>query len=52
MLFDKLVQRDVVTLEGKVRVFQSDYAFVSPSGSVAIILGDLPMDRPNGSSKA
>ncbi|WP_427453594.1 GIY-YIG nuclease family protein [Litorimonas sp. WD9-15] len=38
-LFEKLVDSGVMKLEGKVRVFQSDYAFASPSASAAIIFG-------------
>ena len=38
-LFDKLVESGVITLKGNVRVFQSDYAFASPSASAAIIFG-------------
>lgn len=38
-LFEKLVDNGVMKLDGKVRVFQSDYAFASPSASAAIIFG-------------
>lgn len=38
-LFEKLVDSGVMKLVGKVRVFQSDYAFASPSASAAIIFG-------------
>ncbi len=38
-LYDKLVDSEIISLDGDLRVFQSDYAFASPSASAAIIFG-------------
>jgi len=38
-LYAKLTESGVIALQGKVKVFQSDYAFASPSAAAAIVFG-------------
>jgi len=38
-LFASLVQKGIIALEGDKRIFQTDYAFASPSAAAAIVFG-------------